>query len=70
MRANESDKALAIFNFSAEPRRVRLREALAHGQYTEFFSQRALTVDAATSIDLEPWGYAVLTAEPDTEVLR
>lgn len=70
VRANESDKVLALFNFSAEPRRVRLREALAHGQYTEFFSQRALTVDAATSIDLEPWGYAVLTAEPDTEVLR
>jgi len=70
VRANESDKILALFNFSAEARKVQLRESLAHGRYTEFFSSRQLTVDATTSIDLEPWGYVVLTAERGSETAR
>jgi len=70
VRAHESDKVLAVFNFSAEPRGVRLRESLAHGQYRDVFTATPVTVAAETTIELPPWGYAVLTAEPNSQRTR
>ena len=67
VRANTSDKVLALFNFSAEPRSVRLRESLGYGQYRDVFAARSVTIDADTAIDLPPWGYAVLTAKTGQE---
>lgn len=64
VRGNDTDKVLALFNFSAEHRTVRLREALAHGDYTEFFTGEARTLNAESSIELAPWGYAVFTGKP------
>lgn len=61
VRANDTDKVLAIFNFSDEARTVRLKEKLAHGEYTEFFSRDKQTIGEGTSIELAPWGYAVFT---------
>ena len=61
VRTNDTDKVLAIFNFSDEARTVRLKEKLAHGEYTEFFSRGKQTIGEDTSIELAPWGYAVFT---------
>jgi 1,4-alpha-glucan branching enzyme len=59
-----ASKLLAVFNFSPEPRRVTLPEALAHGVYREpLASQPDLErrIDGATEVELSAWGYRVFT---------
>ena len=59
-----ASKLLAVFNFSAEPRRVTLSEALAHGVYREPLAaqpEAERRIDAATEVELAPWGWRVFT---------
>ena len=67
VRANDSEKVLAVFNFSAEPRAVRLKEKLAHGKYVEYFSREERVIGEGTSIELSPWGFAVFTRQSSTD---
>ncbi|MFM8586527.1 MAG: alpha-amylase family glycosyl hydrolase [Gammaproteobacteria bacterium] len=67
VRTNDSEKVLAVFNFSAEPRTVRLKEKLAHGEYVEYFSREERVIDEETSIELSPWGFAVFTYQSSTD---
>ena len=66
VRDNEENKILAIFNFSAERRRVKLREALAQGSYQDVFTQEQVVITEASEIVLPPWGYQVLAREKPT----
>jgi glycosidase len=63
VRANEQNKIVALFNFSAEPQQVKLSETLAHGDYIEFFTETATKLSADARIALRPWGYAIYTRD-------
>jgi glycosidase len=60
VREDPRNKVLALFNFSAEARSVRLPEALAHGDYRDAFDDTPAAVTAAASLSLPAWGYRVL----------
>ncbi|MBX7220981.1 MAG: alpha-glucosidase C-terminal domain-containing protein [Blastocatellia bacterium] len=59
VRRNDNDKVFVVLNFSDQPQTVTFREALYHGTYTEFFSGTATTLDAASKLELPPFGYRV-----------
>ena len=62
VRRNERDAVFAAINFSGRPQTVSFGagdESPGFGAYTEYFSGEAVSIDAATRIALEPWGYRV-----------
>ncbi|MBH0200695.1 MAG: alpha amylase C-terminal domain-containing protein, partial [Nitrospira sp.] len=59
VRQGEANKVFAVLNFSGEMRRVRFRDSLADGTYTEHFSGAATTIDGGAELELPPWGYRV-----------
>jgi len=59
VRANDKDKVFAVINFSAEPQTVSFSDSPFEGEYTEYFSDQAVTFEADSEITLEPWGYRV-----------
>ncbi|MFM7433315.1 MAG: alpha-amylase family glycosyl hydrolase [Gammaproteobacteria bacterium] len=66
VRENAANKILALFNFSAETRRVRLSEALAYDAYQNAFTAEQVAVTAEQPLEIAPWGYLVLTCEKPT----
>jgi hypothetical protein len=60
VRENPRSKVLALFNFSADARSVRLPETLAHGDYRDAFDNTPVVVTAAAAMQLPAWGYRVL----------
>jgi len=66
VRENAENKILALFNFSAEPGRVRLGEALAHDSYQNAFTAEQVVVTADETLAMPPWGYLVLTRQKPT----
>jgi len=63
VRQKGDDRVFAVMNFSAEPQRVTFKEGPHHGRYRDFATGEPVTVNAATSFDLAPWSYRLLTAE-------
>lgn len=59
VRADENGAVFAVFNISPELRTVRFADGPEYGEFTEFFSGDAVTVDADTELTLDPWGYRV-----------
>ena len=59
MRRNETDKVFAAINFSGRPQAVTFKETLYHGRYTDYFGGETVELDAATRLELKPWGYKV-----------
>lgn len=59
VRENDADKVFAVINFTAEPQSVTFSDAPFAGSYNEYFSGDAIDIDAATEVELEPWGYRV-----------
>lgn len=63
VRQRDGHRVFAVMNFSGEPQRVNFTGRLHHGRYRDFDSGRAVSVDAATQMQLDPWSYRLLTAE-------
>jgi len=59
VRQNSADKVFVVLNFSGAARTVTFKDGPFPGKYTEYFSGRAATLDAAAKLELEPWGYRV-----------
>ena len=59
VRQNDKDKIFVVINFSPLPNTVTFKESLYHGNYTEYFSGKATTMDANTKLTLPPWSYRV-----------
>ena len=59
VRRNDADKVFAVLNFSDQPQSVTFKEALYHGQYTDYFGGQPVALDAATRLELKPWAYHV-----------
>jgi 1,4-alpha-glucan branching enzyme len=64
VRQKDGARVFAIINFSAEPQRVTFRDGPHRGRYVDFDGGGAVTVDAATEMNLAPWSYRLLTFEP------
>lgn len=58
-RRNEKDKIFVVMNFSDTAQNVTFKETLYHGKYTEYFTGKAQTFDAASKMTLAPWSYHV-----------
>jgi len=59
VRRNDTNKVLAVINFSDQPQTVTFKESLYHGRYTDYFAGRPIELDASTKLNLKPWGYQV-----------
>jgi glycosidase len=62
VRRNEADRVLAVINFSGVPQAVTFGPGPHHGSYREYFSGEAVTFEAGTRVELEPWGHRVFTS--------
>jgi len=60
VRAGEGNKVLAVFNFSAQPREVRLLDGPWPGTYSDFASGEKAMLRADSRLALPAWGYRVL----------
>ena len=59
VRANDTDKVFAVFNFSAVKQNVSFSGTLYHGDYQDFASGENLSLGAKDKLELEPWSYRV-----------
>jgi 1,4-alpha-glucan branching enzyme len=59
VRQQGEDKVFVALNFSTLPQMVTFDERLYHGEYTEYFSGQRVKLDAASQLELAPWGYKV-----------
>ena len=62
VRQNQQQKLFAVFNFSAQPQKVRFAESLYHGNYVEYFTQTQKSLSSETELTLAPWSYRVFVA--------
>ena len=63
VRQNSKDKVFAVFNFSAESRKVTFTDGPFEGRYIEFFSKKEKKIEPEVSIKLKPWAYRVYLQE-------
>ena len=61
VRANDTDKVFAVFNFSEEKQSVSFSGTLYHGDYRDFASGENLSLGAKDELELEPWSYRVFS---------
>ena len=59
VRQNASDKVFAIFNFSAKPQEVALKDTLYIGSYADALSGDKVTLAEGAHVTLPPWGYKI-----------
>ena len=62
VRQNQQQKLFAVFNFSAQPQKVRFAESLYQGNYVEYFTQTPASLSSETELTLAPWSYRVFVA--------
>ena len=60
VRENDKDKVFAMMNLSPDEQVVTFSSGPFEGEYRDYFSGELLSVDDATELALEPWGYRVL----------
>lgn len=60
-RESEEDKLISIINLSDQQARVSLDSAPFTGSYTDVFSNTKMTIDKKATLQLDPWGYKVLS---------
>ena len=63
VRQDAASKIFTVINFSADTVDVRLKDGLYPGEYTEFFSGAASSLQADTQLTLQPWDYRVYVQE-------
>lgn len=61
VRQDQESKVLVILNFSDLALQVELKDGPFPGKYRDAFSGEAFELSAGAALDLEPWGYRVLT---------
>ena len=59
VRRKGDDRVFAAFNFSARPATVRFGGRVHHGAWRNHFDGATERIDAATTLQLAPWGYRV-----------
>ena len=60
VRANETDKVLALFNMSAAEHTIGFTDGPTVGSYRDFENGKAVTVTADSKMTLAPWSYRIL----------
>ena len=60
-RESNGHRVVAIINFTEKKTNVSLQCADISGQYTDWFKQQNYTLADSAEIELEPWGYLVLS---------
>ena len=58
-RQKNDDKVFAVFNFSDSEASATFNETIQLGEYVEYFTQQASSIDAQTSITVPAYGYKV-----------
>lgn len=61
VRQNSDEKVFVVINFSDESKTVTFKEALFHGDYTEFFTGEKTTLNDLSTLKIPAWGYKVFT---------
>lgn len=64
LRENDENRIVGIFNLSGEPVAVKFPGERVAGKYRDFESDENVTLASGASLQLAPWSYRVLTAEP------
>jgi len=64
MRSRGEHQVLVILNFSAEPQEVTLSGKAIVGTYTDLLGKEVVVFGEAPTVELEGWGYLVLTQSP------
>ena len=59
VRQNDQDKVFAVFNFSDKVQNVTFKENLHHGKYTDFTTNKEITLNTNSKLVLKPWEYQV-----------
>ena len=67
VRRDATSKVFAAINLSAQPQQVTFVQSLHHGRYRDALEIGAgmSILDAQSRLDLPPWGYRVLVAQPE-----
>ncbi len=60
-RVKGEDVVLTILNMSSSPVTVSLKESSADGSYRDLFTGGAVEIARGSKLEMEPWGYMVLT---------
>lgn len=60
-RESEEDKLISIINLSDQQARVSLDLTPFTGSYSDVFSNTKMTIDKKATLQLDPWGYKVLS---------
>ncbi len=58
-RQKDTDRILALFNFSKEKQEIKLRKFAWPGNYTDVFTGDELTIRKRALFKLEPWDYRI-----------
>lgn len=59
VRQKEQDKVFVVLNFSGQKQSVSFLHEIQLGDYKELFSGEVKTIEAATTVDIEPFGYRI-----------
>lgn len=59
VRFGDEDGVFAVINFTPVAQSVTFTERLHFGGYEDYFSEEEISFDAASHLDLEPWGFRV-----------
>lgn len=60
-RTKEANRVVAIVNYSNEKVSVKLDSKYIKGRYKDVFSGKPVELNGQDVVDLEAWGYQVLT---------
>ncbi len=60
-RSDKASAVFGVFNLSDEARTITFGDGPHHGEWTDFASGSAVSVDADWSVDIPAWGHRVLT---------
>lgn len=60
-RESDGDRAVAILNFSNKKQMLKLQCDGIEGIYINWFSQRSYQLEISHQVEIDPWGYIVLS---------
>jgi len=60
-RIKGDSEVLVILNLSKSPVNVALKDGATAGTYNDLFSEAVIEIKQGSKMEMEPWGYMVLT---------
>ncbi|GAA4321871.1 alpha-amylase family glycosyl hydrolase [Flaviaesturariibacter amylovorans] len=63
-RDKDGDRVITVVNLSKDAAPVQLESNYLQGTYRDAFTGKTYSLTARTRLDLQPWGYLVLTRQP------